>query len=74
MVYVELLTTGSEVICLSDRSQFVEVENTKFTKLPIECGVPQGSILEPLLYLIYVNDISHLGKANILSFADETTL
>jgi hypothetical protein len=40
----------------------------------IECGVPQGSILGPLLYLIYVNDISQSTEANILSFADDTSL
>ena len=36
--------------------------------------MPQGSILGPLLYLIYVNDIGNLSKYNILSFADDTTL
>jgi hypothetical protein len=59
---------------LSERSQFVEIDNIKSQKLSIKCGVPQGSILGPLLYLIYVNDIGRSGKANILSFADDTTL
>ena len=40
----------------------------------IECGVPRGSILGPLMYLMYVNDIANCTKANILSFADDTSL
>ena len=39
---------------LSDRNQYVEIENFKSSVCKIKCGVPQGSILGPLLYLIYV--------------------
>jgi hypothetical protein len=59
---------------MSERTQFVDIENTKSTMQPIVCGVPQGSILGPLLYLIYVNDIYKSTEANILSFADDTSL
>ena len=59
---------------LSSRMQFVEMDNCRSSRIPIKCGVPQGSILGPLLYLIYVNDISNSCNGNILSFADDTTL
>ena len=59
---------------LSDRSQYIELEGIHSSHMPIRCGVPQGSILGPLLYLIYVNDIYKSCDGNIVSFADDTTL
>ena len=59
---------------LTQRTQFVEIDKNKSNPLPIQCGVPQGSILGPLLYLIYVNDIYNSCTGNIVSFADDTTL
>ena len=59
---------------LSDRQQFVEIDGNLSERVPIKIGVPQGSILGPLLYLIYVNDIGNSCRGNILSFADDTTL
>ena len=52
----------------------MEFQSYKSTLLDITCGVPQGSILGPLLYLLYVNDIPHSCEAAILSFADDITL
>jgi len=40
----------------------------------INCGVPQGSTLGPLLFLVYVNDIENEIKSDIKLFADDTTL
>jgi len=42
---------------LESRTQYVEVENVKSNPLSIQCGVPQGSTLGPLLFLIYTNDM-----------------
>ena len=59
---------------LANRKQSVEIDSHRSSLQNVKCGVPQGSILGPLLYLIYVNDISNSCSTNILSFADDTTL
>ena len=59
---------------LTNRQQYVQLENSKSSLKPIRCGVPQSSIQGPLLYLIYVNDIENSCDSNILSFADDTTI
>ena len=60
---------------LSNRHQKVTINGESSTKLPITCGVPQGSILGPLLFLIYINDMhSAMEYSAIYHFADDTNL
>ena len=59
---------------LQNRRQFTQVNDTMSSIQNINVGVPQGSILGPLLFLIYVNDIKHSTNLSVLSFADDTTI
>ena len=59
---------------LSNRMQYVEYDKYISSTKRITTGVPQGSILGPLLFLIFVNDIQYSSTGTILSFADDTTL
>ena len=60
---------------LSNRSQYVELSELKSDTTVIKTGVPQGSILGPLLFLIYMNDISCCtDKFEFILYADDTTL
>lgn len=60
---------------LSNRSQFVSVNGKDSSPLPINTGVPQGSLLGPLLFLIYINDMKNSSNIlNFIHFADDTTV
>ena len=58
---------------LSNRKQYVSCNNTSSHITTIEYGVPQGSVLGPLLFIIYVNDIVNaVQEMKIRLFADDT--
>lgn len=60
---------------LSDRKQLVELKNVSSSLRHISTGVPQGSILGPLLFIIYMNDIHHASDLfHFILYADDTTL
>ena len=58
---------------LSEREQFVCLDGAKSEKQKIICGVPQGSVLGPLLFLIFINDLPNATEFLTLLFADDTT-
>ena len=59
---------------LSSRSFLVNVGNNFSQLASVSCDVPQGSILGPLLFLIYVNYMSQAVKCDLFLYADDTCL
>ena len=59
---------------LNDRRQRVVVDGEVSSWKPVLSGVPQGSVLEPILFLVYINDLQEWVTGNILKFADDTKL
>ena len=60
---------------ISKRQQFVKMGNHNSTCLDITCGVPQGSVLGPLLFILYINDICKVSTIfKCIIFADDTNI
>ena len=60
---------------LKDRSQYVQFDNVKSSSHTVICGIPQGSVLGPLLFNIYINNITEAStKFDFIMYADDTTL
>ena len=59
---------------LTNRYQYVSYNNTNSKILPIKCCVPQGSVLGPVLFAMYINDLPNItNKCNFTLFSDDTT-
>ena len=73
MGFEAVLMTGPQA--LSNRSQFVTYNGVKFNLNNVKSGVPQGSIRGPLLFLLYINDLSFACKRTFpVLFADDSNL
>lgn len=60
---------------LTNRSQAVCVEDELSSPMPVFSGVPQGSILGPVLFILYINDLpSCIQFSNIMMYADDTVI
>jgi hypothetical protein len=60
---------------LFNRNQIVEINNVHSDMEPIFCGVPQGPILGPLLFIVFFNDIAdRIQHSNVITYADDTVV
>ena len=59
---------------LSNRSQVVSVNGSHSSSRPVPSGVPQGSVLGPVLFLLYINDITEHIQSTMRLFADDSII
>ena len=58
----------------NDCIQFVQINGKESSSLPVTSGIPQGSVLGPLLFVIYINDLPDKIKSTVYMYADDTKL
>ena len=64
--------TGLVLFLLIRKEQYVSINGHSSEKLDMSCGVPQGSVLGPLLFLIYINNLPNVSKyLSFFLFADD---
>ncbi len=61
-------------VYLQNRTQYVTIKNKTSTYHPVKSGIPQGTVLGPLLFVMYINDLPESVDSNIYMFADDTKL
>ena len=59
---------------LQDRAQTVSIQGIKSSSIPVVSGVPQGSVLGPLLFLLFINDIDNDIQSSLRLFGYDTIL
>ena len=59
---------------LSSRTQRVKVDGVFSSSIDVVSGVPQGSVLGPLLFLLYIADLLRLLQNELVGYADDSTL
>ena len=73
LLRLKQITNSSGVTCdfLTDRKQYVKVDGKSSELVRVTNGVPQGSVFGPVLFLIFINDLSEVVAAVIKLFADD---
>ena len=70
--YVVLQISGCKI---TNRKQYVVIDDHSSDLLDMTCGVPQGSVLGPILFIIYLNDICNVSDVvKCVLFADDTNI
>jgi len=70
MVYEDLYITGFQ----RGWEQSVVVDGESSNAIPIKSGVPQGTVLGPLMFLVYINDINENNRSPVRLFADDCVI